>query len=112
MSRGAQGLRAWLLQRVSAVYLAVFLGYALVTMLYAPPSGHEQWRAWLAQPAVGVAGALFVLAVLVHAWVGMRDVLMDYVHPTGLRVVLLALLGLVLVSSGLWALRLLMLAAV
>ena len=38
-----------------------------------------------------------------HAWVGVRDVLIDYVHPAALRFGLLALLALALLATALWA---------
>ena len=46
---------------------------------------------------------------LYHAWVGMRDILMDYVHPTGVRlalqtaVVIALLLYLIWIASILWS---------
>ena len=35
-----------------------------------------------------IATLLFVLALALHAWVGMRDIFMDYVQPLGLRLAL------------------------
>jgi succinate dehydrogenase / fumarate reductase membrane anchor subunit len=60
---------------------------------------------------MGITTALFALSVLVHGWVGVRDVLIDYVHAIWLRLLLLAATGLVLVGSLLWVLRALVLAA-
>jgi succinate dehydrogenase / fumarate reductase membrane anchor subunit len=53
---------------------------------------------------------VFVPLLLAHAWVGIRDVLMDYVHPVGTRAVLLALFAVVFLASGLWALKAIVLA--
>jgi succinate dehydrogenase / fumarate reductase membrane anchor subunit len=55
-----------------------------------------------------VASAAFVLAVLLHAWLGMRDVVLDYVHRLWLRLLLLPLIGLLLTGSGLWAFHILL----
>jgi succinate dehydrogenase / fumarate reductase membrane anchor subunit len=112
MSRGAQGLRAWLLQRVTAVYLGLFTLYLLFHFLTSPPAGYPQWSAWTAHPLVTIGLALYVLAVLLHAWVGMRDVLIDYVHPVGVRLSLLGLIAFGLLGCGLWALRALLLNSV
>ncbi len=112
MTRAAQGLRAWLLQRFTAIYLALFFLFAVFRFVTAPPAGYAQWQAWLAQPLAGVASGLFTLALLLHAWVGIRDVLIDYVHAVWLRLSLMALVGLMLLGSALWVLRALMLAAV
>ncbi len=112
MSRAAQGLRAWLLQRFSAVYLALYVVIMPVLMLTRDVSGYAAWRGWFGQPGTGVASALFALALLLHAWVGMRDVLIDYVHRVWLRLSLLSLIALLLLGSLMLVLRALLLAAV
>ena len=111
MTRAAQGLRAWLLQRLTAIYLGAYLVYMLARLALAGPLGYPQWRAWLAEPWMGVSTALFAMAVLVHGWVGIRDVLIDYVHPVWMRLLLMALTGLMLLASLLWIVRALVLAA-
>jgi succinate dehydrogenase / fumarate reductase membrane anchor subunit len=103
VSRTATGLRAWVVQRISAVYLALFFVYLVVQWIAAPPADYAAWRAWLGHPVMNVASSLFVIALLLHAWVGLRDILIDYVHPTALRVSLLASVGLGLLACGLWA---------
>lgn len=101
MSRRASGLRAWLLQRISAVYLALYVVYFLLANA-GRESGYAAWRAWLAEPLPLLAMALFFIALAVHVWVGMRDVIVDYVHQVGWRLLLLSLVGLVLAASLLW----------
>ena len=111
MSRAAQGLRAWLLQRFTAIYLALYL---LAVLFYGTVRGgfsYSEWRAWLGGPLMGVTTALFALAILLHVWVGIRDVLIDYVHPVWLRLLLMSITALVLLSSLLWIVRALTLAA-
>jgi succinate dehydrogenase / fumarate reductase membrane anchor subunit len=106
------GLREWLLQRVSAVYLAAFFVYLLVHFILHPNPGYAEWRGWLGQPLVAAAVAGFILAVLVHGWVGLRDVVLDYVHHLGVRLAILTLIALVLAGCGFWAVRVLILAGV
>lgn len=108
MSWRAQGLRAWVLQRISAVYLAVYLVVAGGTLLLQAPFGYAEWKAGFAHPAVNVATAVFFGALLVHAWVGMRDILIDYVHPQVLRHTLLVLLALALYAMAAWVLLILL----
>jgi len=45
----------------------------------------------------------FVAALLYHAWVGMRDIVMDYVKPTGIRLGLQAVIGGALLFQLIWA---------
>jgi succinate dehydrogenase / fumarate reductase membrane anchor subunit len=105
MSRRATGLRAWTLQRISAIYLLLFSSYLIGLFAVSPPASFEQWRDWVSAPVVSLAILVFFLALLVHSWVGIRDVLIDYVHPLALRVTLLSLFGFGLTACGLWAMR-------
>lgn len=104
MSRALQGLRSWLLQRLTAVYLLLYLVFFLIHLLIGHGGGYEAWRGWLARPVTAVATVLFFTALLFHAWIGLRDVVMDYVHPFAWRLSLLALIGTGLLSMGLWVL--------
>ncbi len=112
VSRQAHGLRAWLLQRITAVYLLLFLLYLSVHFLRSPLDGFGAWHAWLAHPLVNLATGLFVLSLLLHAWVGIRDIVIDYVTHTGLRVSLFAAVMLLLGGCGIWSLRVLFMVAV
>jgi succinate dehydrogenase / fumarate reductase membrane anchor subunit len=109
-SRRAAGVRAWVLQRVSAVYLALYTLFLITWFLYDPPESHAAWQAWMDSPFTTVSLLLYCFAILLHAWVGMRDVVIDYVHPLMIRVVVLALFGSALVGSGLWVLKVVILA--
>jgi len=99
MNRRAYGLRDWLLQRISAVYLALYLLLFLAAVIIAPPHSYKDWRGWMAGPWFGMATVLFFIALLIHAWVGVRDVIMDYVHPVAVRLLLLSLVAGVLLGS-------------
>jgi succinate dehydrogenase / fumarate reductase membrane anchor subunit len=101
------GLRAWTWQRISAVYLWAYVLYVLVYLLGHAPLSYEDWRGWLMSPVMNAATVLFFFMLLVHLWVGVRNVLMDYVHPRGLRTTLLALLGVAVLAHGVWVLRIL-----
>jgi succinate dehydrogenase / fumarate reductase membrane anchor subunit len=105
MSRKASGFRAWLIQRISAIYLAVYFIYLFFHFAFAAPGSHEQWQAWLAAPVVSVTLALFFLALLLHAWIGVRDVVIDYVHPLAIRLTVLTGVALLLIGCGFWVLR-------
>lgn len=107
MSHQITGLRAWMLQRLSALYLAGYTLWALVYFLLHPVTDHAAWRALWAQPAMGIGAALLFIALLVHAWVGMRDVILDYVRAPLLRLALLALLWGWLLVLAVWLLRIL-----
>ena len=112
MSRQASGLRAWVFQRITAVFLLLYFPYLILTLASSPPADHAQWIAWLSRPGVSIGLLLFFAALLLHAWVGFRDAVIDYVHPIAARVTVLSLLGFGLVACGLWALKVIVLAHV
>jgi succinate dehydrogenase / fumarate reductase membrane anchor subunit len=103
-------LKAWVVQRVTAVYLALFGSYVVLYFVFSPPADHAALRGWVGQPLVGVGLLLMVVLLLSHAWVGIRDVFMDYMRPLGLRVAALSVVALVFLASGLWAVQAIILA--
>ncbi len=108
MRRGATGLIAWITQRISALFIALFTLYLLYVFLCNPPEGYLQWHVFILSPFNSIAALLFMLSLLLHAWIGIRDVVIDYVHPFAIRLGLLSLLMGGLIACGVWALQILM----
>ena len=74
------GLREWRLQRLTAVAL-IPLGLCFAaSLLWLASSDQTTAAAWLASPVPALLVMFFVLAGLAHALVGLRSVLLDYVH--------------------------------
>jgi len=107
-----EGLRPWVIQRVSAVYMVLFIIYAIFSASTADSIAFEAWKGWLYNPVNTTTVGIFVIALLFHAWIGMRDVVLDYVHNIMLRIFILALLIGVFIGSGLWVFRILLLSVV
>ena len=82
------GLRDWLSQRVTAVLMAPFTLVLLVQVLMPGPLGYDKWAGIFAAQWMKVLSFVVFIALAWHAWVGMRDILMDYVKPVGMRLVL------------------------
>lgn len=102
---GLQGLRPWIMQRISAVYIALSLIYFALCLLLADTLSASAWFAWVAIPYNNIALGLFLLAMLWHAWIGVRDVVLDYLPNVMARILALSLMGLVLLGSALWGLK-------
>jgi succinate dehydrogenase / fumarate reductase membrane anchor subunit len=85
------GLKDWLAQRITAIVVAVY----------------PLWQALFANAAFRVATLLFWLALLWHAWIGVRDIWMDYIKPTALRLTLEVLTVLTLVGYAGWLIEIL-----
>jgi len=84
------GRRAFVLQRLSALVLLAYFTAGALRLALGPPVTYVQWQTWSAQPLAAAALLVLVAALLGHVWVGIRDVVLDYVHSPGLR---LAVLG-------------------
>lgn len=83
------GLRDWAMQRVTAVvmlvYIVVFF-FFLLGMLGA--DDYTKWKSFFETTWVKVFTQTTLIAVMLHAWVGIRDLWMDYIKPFGLRLFL------------------------
>jgi succinate dehydrogenase / fumarate reductase membrane anchor subunit len=103
------GLRAWLVQRISAVYMLLFIAYLLAHFVVDPPRSYLAWRGWVTGDGVSIAAGVFFAALLLHAWIGLRDVTLDYVHPVAVRLLVLAVVGGGLLALAAWVVRILLL---
>lgn len=101
------GFRSWLGQRVTAAYMALFTVVFGVSLLVVRPDTFEAWRGFMGQGWVRFATFLFFASLFYHAWIGVRDIFMDYVKPTGVRLVLHAVVILLLVGYAGWAAQIL-----
>ena len=79
------GLRDWLAQRITAVIMAIYSVIAFTVLLSGRPITYAVWKDLFAQGWMRVATLLFMASLAWHAWVGVRDILMDYIKPDGLR---------------------------
>ncbi|HLT27483.1 MAG TPA: succinate dehydrogenase, hydrophobic membrane anchor protein [Zeimonas sp.] len=92
------GQRAWLLQRFSALAILVLLVLGAFTLAGADGSAYERWHALATSTHGSVLIVAFFVSMGLHAWIGVRDVVLDYVHPLALRLPLLAVVAFVLVA--------------
>jgi succinate dehydrogenase / fumarate reductase membrane anchor subunit len=100
--RKLSGLRAWSVQRLTAIYIAVYILFLLFHFVSIDELTYPQWHHWVASPLISVTLSIFVLSVLLHAWIGGRDIFIDYLHPMWLRLTALSLLLLGLLIAGFW----------
>ena len=101
------GLRDWLAQRITAVVMIVYSVLFVAMLLKMPQFDYINWCAMWTAPFMRVATLLFLLSLFLHAWIGMRNIFMDYIKNTGLRVTLYAALILALVAYSAWAVQIL-----
>jgi len=87
------GQRAWVIQRISALLLLMLILFGVLALPFAPPLDFSGWRAFAGGVLGGPLIALLFGALCAHAWVGMRDIVLDYIQPRGLRLAVLSLIA-------------------
>ena len=68
---------------------------------------HESFQALFAKEWVKIFSFMTFFGLAWHAWVGVRDIWMDYIQPTGIRMALHVLTLLFLFANLIWAARIL-----
>ncbi len=101
------GLRDWLAQRITAIVMALYSVIVFVVLFLNFPMNYGAWKALFEHGWMRVATLVFVASLAWHAWVGMRDVLMDYIKPPGLRLFLETLCVVLLAGYLGWAVQIL-----
>jgi succinate dehydrogenase / fumarate reductase, membrane anchor subunit len=97
------GLKDWIAQRATAVIMAVYSVLIALVLLVVRPGTFDAWQGIFANGPIKFLTFLFLVSLFYHAWIGVRDIWMDYVKPTGLRLTLHVLTATVLVGYTAWA---------
>ena len=101
------GLRDWLSQRITACLMALYTLVLLVQVLFGGPLGYERWAGIFSSQWMKVLTFVTILALAWHAWVGIRDIWMDYIKPVGIRLGLQIFTMVWLLSCMGWAVQVL-----
>jgi succinate dehydrogenase / fumarate reductase, membrane anchor subunit len=101
------GWKDWLIQRVTAVIMVVFSVFILGFFVVHGTVSFSEWKLVFSSSIVKILTLLFFLSVFYHAWIGIRDVLMDYIKPVGIRLTLQVLVLLFLVVCSIWTISIL-----
>ncbi|MFA6179014.1 MAG: succinate dehydrogenase, hydrophobic membrane anchor protein [Candidatus Methylopumilus sp.] len=84
-SKAFHGLRDWLVQRATGAIMALYTVLMTGMLLVQRPDSYEAWKAMMGAGWLKVSTLLFLLSLFVHAWLGVNDVLVDYVKPLRIR---------------------------
>lgn len=101
------GLRDWLAQRVTACIMAVYTLLLLGALAFGGPYDHAGWKQLFEHPAIRFGTLLALLSLFYHAWIGLRDVFMDYIQSAALRLVLQVAVILSLLVYTAWTVQIL-----
>ena len=108
------GLYDWMAQRVSAVVLAAFFLFLLGFLVANPGLTYADWHGLFAKNWMRIFSLLAVVALSVHAWVGMWTISTDYLTPmalgkkaTAVRLLFQAVCGIAMFAYFVWGVQIL-----
>lgn len=101
------GLKDWIIQRATAIIMALYTVLFLAVVGAVGPDTFEAWRGIFAGGFMKFMTSLFFISLFYHAWIGVRDIWMDYAKPDGLRLILMIATAAVLVGYAGWAVQIL-----
>ena len=101
------GWRDWLVQRVSAIVMALYTALILVLLVRNNGLEYDAWKATLANGLFRLASFVFMLSLLWHAWVGVRNISMDYLKPVAVRLTFQVVVVVLLVAYAGWTIQIL-----
>ena len=102
-----QGLRDFIIQRISAVLMAIYSIGLIIYLVIHPGLSYAEWHHLFSKDWVKIVSILFILSLLFHAWIGMWTIFTDYIKPYVIRCILHSLVFLMLVSCFIWGLLIL-----
>jgi succinate dehydrogenase / fumarate reductase membrane anchor subunit len=101
------GLKDWLAQRITAIIMAVYTVILLVKFFMASDFSYQGWASIFSEQWFKLVTFVMLMSLFYHAWVGVRDIWMDYVKPVSVRLFLQVATLLWLVGCAGWAVQIL-----
>lgn len=98
------GLKDWLIQRVSAIYFAGYAIFLLVFLLLHPGMSYLTWHTLFQCLLFKIASVIALFALLLHSWVGLWTVTTDYLKCTALRLSVQMAVLLLILGQFIWGL--------
>jgi len=99
------GLRDWIIQRVSAVILAAYTFFLLYFFITTPEITYKIWSELFAKQWVAIFTTLSLIALIMHTWIGMWTVMTDYLKSTKMRLLFQFIVRFTLVICLLWGIK-------
>lgn len=106
-SFGRSGLYDWMMQRVTAVILALYTVFMLGYLVSHPDLTFAEWRGLFDGTAMRIFTLLAMLSMVAHAWIGLWSVSTDYIKATGARFVFQSVCGLLAFIYVVWGIQIL-----
>lgn len=101
------GWRDWLVQRVSAAVMALYTLVIVVLLIWNGGLSYDAWKATFASSLFRLATFVFMLSLLWHAWIGVRNISMDYIKPIPVRLTFMSVVVVLLIAYAGWTIQIL-----
>lgn len=101
------GLRDWIAQRITAVFMAVYTLIIVIALFCGIADSAERWREFFGFGPMRFLSFLFAMSLCYHAWIGIRDIWMDYIKPVWIRLTLHSITLLALFGYAGWCIEIL-----
>lgn len=96
------GLRDWLIQRISAVVVGIYAIFLVCFFICHSPMTFQTWQQLFTHTWMRVSSVVVLFCLILHAWIGVWTISTDYIKPTGLRIFIQALFVVCLLLSLVW----------
>lgn len=106
-SLGRNGLQDWLLQRISAVILTLYTILLIVIWCYVPEGNMHAWKQIFSMGWMRYFTLFALLALIVHAWIGLWTVTTDYLKETWARLTTQIIIYATLLLYLIWGIQIL-----
>ena len=113
-SMSRNGVSDWIIQRVSAVVLAVYTLFLVGFVLLNPGLEYLAWATLFSSTWMQIFTLLALVSTCAHAWIGMWTIGSDYLqehligpHATGIRFLYQVGCILIIISYLLWGINIL-----
>lgn len=98
------GLKDWLIQRITALILLIYTFYLIGFLLFTTDLTYQRWYLLFHTTWFSIATILAVISLSLHAWIGIWTVTTDYLKATALRIVIQTLIATWLIAQFIWVL--------
>lgn len=101
------GTADWVAQRATGIIMAIYTIVLLVAFFASSGIGYQAWAGLFSHQWFKFLTFATLAGLFYHAWVGVRNVLMDYIKPVAIRLTLQVATIAWLVGCAGWAAQIL-----
>ncbi|MFC0180336.1 succinate dehydrogenase, hydrophobic membrane anchor protein [Thorsellia kenyensis] len=98
---GKKGILDWVLLRATALIISFYAIYVVSFLVFADIN-YESWTRFFTSPTTKVFTLITLVCILCHAWIGLWQVITDYIKPFALKFLLQVIVIFVLASYVLY----------